>query len=29
MKPKMKIKKRSHRYGKNIPGSRHGHKYSK
>ena len=26
---KMKAKKRSHRYGKNEPRSRYGHKYSK
>ena len=29
MKMKMKIKNRSHRYGKNRPRSRYGHKYSK
>ena len=29
MKTKMKMKSRSHRYAKNRPRSRHGHKYSK
>ena len=29
MKMKVKMKNRSHRYSKNRPGSRYGHKYSK